>query len=172
MVNQGLNLSLNGLRLIVEHRNISEYENKSEKNLIKPLRGPRSRLGIKKNKLEEIKEDFYNLRHKFFKKDVDKYRKLFYDINDYIHLSEIEIEQAIKKFNKLEKSLNFKKPRNNVNTIHYEDLNSDKELNLGDADDDKYRKNGTVRRLFEEYNRDYYKPKELIKVLQKKLIIT
>ena len=55
--------------------------------------------------------------------------------------------------------MHFKKPRNSINTIHYEDLNSDKELNLEDADDDKYRKIGIVRRLFEESNRDYYKPK-------------
>ena len=27
-----------------------------------------------------------------------------------------------------------------------------------DADDDKYRKIGSVRRLFKEFNRDYYKP--------------
>ena len=32
-------------------------------------------------------------------------------------------------------------------------------LNLEDADDDKYRKIGSDRRLFEEYNRDYCKPK-------------
>ena len=48
MVNQGLNLSLNELRLIAEHRNISDYENKSAKDLIKALRGSRPRLGIKK----------------------------------------------------------------------------------------------------------------------------
>ena len=35
----------------------------------------------------------------------------------------------------------------------------DKEPNVEDADDDKYRKAGSVRRLFEEFNRDYYKPK-------------
>ena len=68
MVNQGLNLSLNKLRLIAEHRNISDYENKPAKYLIKGLRRSRPRLGIKKNKLKEIKEDFYNLRHKFSKK--------------------------------------------------------------------------------------------------------
>ena len=160
MVNTALNLSLNELRLIAEHRNISDYENKSAKDLIKALRGSRPRLGIKKNKLKEIKEDFYNLRHEFSKKDADKYRKLFYDIKNYRHLSELEIEEIRKKFNKLEKSLNFKKPRNNnINTIHYEDLNSDKEVNVEDADDDKYRKIWSVRRLFEESNRDYYKPK-------------
>ena len=50
-------------------------------------------------------------------------------------------------------------PRNNINTIHYEDLKCDTELNFEDADDDKYRKMGNVRRLFEESNGDYYKPK-------------
>ena len=30
---------------------------------------------------------------------------------------------------------------------------------MEDADDDKYRKIGSVRRLFEWFNRDYYKPK-------------
>ena len=48
MVNQGLNLSLNELILIAEHRNISEYENKSTKDLIKALRGSKPRLGVKK----------------------------------------------------------------------------------------------------------------------------
>ena len=35
MVNQGLDLSLNELRLIGELRNINDYENKSAKDLIK-----------------------------------------------------------------------------------------------------------------------------------------
>ena len=67
MVNPGLNLLFNELRLIAEHRNISDYENKSGKDLIKALRGTRPRLGMKKNKLKEIKEDFYSLRHNFSK---------------------------------------------------------------------------------------------------------
>ena len=46
MVNQGLNLSLNELRLIAEDRNISDYENKSAKGLIRALRGSRPRFGI------------------------------------------------------------------------------------------------------------------------------
>ena len=68
MVNSQLNLSLNELRFILEHRNLSDYENKSAKDLIKALRGPKPTLEIKKNKLKEIKEAFYNLRHKFLKK--------------------------------------------------------------------------------------------------------
>ena len=93
MVNHGLNLSLNELRLIAEHRNISDYENKSAKDLIKALRGSRLKLGIKKNKLKEIKKYFYNLRHKFSKKDANKYGKLFYDIKNYRNLYELEIEE-------------------------------------------------------------------------------
>ena len=46
MVNQGLNSSLNALRLIAERRNISDYENKFAKDLIKALRRSRPRLGI------------------------------------------------------------------------------------------------------------------------------
>ena len=75
--------------------------------MIKALRGSRPRLGIKMKKLKEIKEDFYNLRHKFSKKNADKYRKHFYDIKNYRHHSELEIEEIRKKFNKLEESLNF-----------------------------------------------------------------
>ena len=58
MINQGLNLSLNELKLIAEHRNISDYENKSAKHFIKALRGSRQRLGIKKNKLNKLKKIF------------------------------------------------------------------------------------------------------------------
>ena len=55
MVNPTLDLSLNELKLIVEHRNISDYENKSVKDLIKALRGSKPKLGIKQNKLKEMK---------------------------------------------------------------------------------------------------------------------
>ena len=58
MINQGLNLSLNELELIAEHRNISVYENKSAKDLVRALRGSRQRLGIKKNKLNQLKRIF------------------------------------------------------------------------------------------------------------------
>ena len=44
MVNATLKLSLNELRLISEHRNISDYENKSTKDLIKALRGSKPKL--------------------------------------------------------------------------------------------------------------------------------
>ena len=71
-----INLSLNELKLMAQKRNISDYENKSEKDLIKALSEPKPKPKIKirinKKKLEEIKKDFYELRHKFSKKEPDK----------------------------------------------------------------------------------------------------
>ena len=78
-----INLSLNELKLIAQNRNISDYENKSEKDLIKALSEPKPKIRINKNNLKEIRKDFYELRHKFSKKEIDRYRKAFYDIKNY-----------------------------------------------------------------------------------------
>ena len=63
-----INLSLNELRLILQIRNISDYENKSKEDLIKALSEPKPKIIINKKKLEEIRKDFNKLRHKFSKK--------------------------------------------------------------------------------------------------------
>ena len=111
-----INLSLDELRLIAQIRNISDYENKSKEDLIKALSEPKPKpkIGINKKKLKEIRKDFYKLRHKFSKKEADKYRKVFYDIKNYRHLcapdiksfrhiSESEIEEVRKNYAKLKK---------------------------------------------------------------------
>ena len=142
MVNLSLNLSLNELKLIAEHRNISHYENKSTKDLIKALRGLKPKLGINRNKLKEIKKDFYNLRHEFSKEEADKYRKIFYDIKNYRYLSELEIKEIRKNFNELEKNLNLTKPCDDIDNVYYEDLDEDEDLDEY-VDDDKYKKIGS-----------------------------
>ena len=48
MVNQGLNLSLKEWRLIAEHRNISDYENKYAKDLINHLEDQDQGLELKR----------------------------------------------------------------------------------------------------------------------------
>ena len=100
-----INLSFNELKLIAQYKNISGYENKSKENLIKVLTKSKPKLRINKNTLKEIKKYFYNLKHKFSKKEVDKYRKVFHDIKNYRHLSESETEETRKNFNELQKSL-------------------------------------------------------------------
>ena len=95
----------------------------------------------------------------FLKKMQISIAKFFNDIKNYRYLSELEIEEIRKNFNELEKSLNFKKPRNDINKVYYEDLDKDEDPDKDkDADYDTYRKIGSVTRLFKEFNRNYYKP--------------
>ena len=142
-----INLSLNESKLIAQFRNMSDYENKSEEDLIKALSKPKPKLGIYSKKLEEIRNDFYKLRNTFSKKEADKYRKVFYDIKNYRHLSESEIEEVRKIFNELEKSVMFKKFHRNIDSADYDDLDN-YDYHYDFADNDEYRKIGSIRTLF------------------------
>ena len=46
------NLWIDESKLISEHRNVSDYENKSKEDLIKAFTKPKPKLGIKKNKIK------------------------------------------------------------------------------------------------------------------------
>ena len=53
-----------------------------------PKPEPKPELKIIINKeLEEIRKNFNELRHKFSEKEIDEYRKVFYNIKNYKHLS-------------------------------------------------------------------------------------
>ena len=101
-----INLSLDELKLVARNRNIRDYENKSEKDLIKALSEPKPKIRINKKKLEEIRKDFNELRHKFPLKEKDKYRKVFYDIKNFRYLSESEIKAVRKNLKELKKNPN------------------------------------------------------------------
>ena len=148
-----INLSLDELKLIAESRNVGDYENKSKKDWIKVLRKPKLKIKVDKKKLEEIRKDFYELRHKFSKKEIDKYRKAFYDIKNYRYLSASEIKEVGKNLNELKKSLRFKKFHGDIDSVDYDDLDNHDD-NYDAADDDEYRKIESIRRLFEEFDRD------------------
>ena len=139
-------LALNELKLIAQYRNISDYQNKSKEDLIKALSKPKPKpkTGINKKKLEEIRKDFYKLRHKFSKKESNKYVFFFFF---YRHLSESEIEEIRKNLNELEKSLMFKNFHGNIDCVDYDDLDN-YDYNYDFADDDEYGKNGSIGILF------------------------
>ena len=122
-----------------------------------PKPKPRPEIRVNKKKLKKLRKDFDELRHKFSKKEIDRYRKAFYDIKNYKHLSISEIKKASKNLTKLKKSLRFKKFHGNIDSVDYEDLDNYDD-NYDFADDGKYRKIGSVRTLFKEFDRDYYKP--------------
>ena len=75
-------------------------------------------------KLEEIRKDLNKLSHMFSKKEIDKYRKSFYDIKNYRYLSASEIKKARKNLAELKKSLWLKKFYGNVDSVDYDDLHS------------------------------------------------
>ena len=122
-----------------------------------PKPKPRPKIRVNKKKLKKLRQDFDELRHKFDKKEIDRYRKAFYDVKNYENLSISKIKKASKSLTKLKKSLRFKKFRGNIDSVNYEDLDN-YDYNYDFADDDEYRKIGSIRTLFKELDRDYYKP--------------
>ena len=91
-----INLSLYELKLIAKYRNIQGQENKSEEDLIKILSEPKPKISITKKKLKEIEKDFKEFRHKFSKKEINKFRKSFYNIKNHKNLYPSEIREAKK----------------------------------------------------------------------------
>ena len=53
--------------------------------------------------------------------------------------------------------MKFKKDRGNIDSVDYEDLDN-YDNNYDFADDGDYKKIGNIRRLFKEFDKDYYKP--------------
>ena len=51
----------------------------------------------------------------------------------------------------------FKKLHGDIDIVDYEDLHN-YDYNYDFADDDEYRKIGSIRTLYKEFDRDYYKP--------------
>ena len=96
-----INLSLDQLQLVAESRNMRDYDKKSKKDLIKVLNEPKPKIRISKKKLEEIRKAFRELKQKFSNEEINKYRKAFYDIKSYRHLSASEIEETRENLNKL-----------------------------------------------------------------------
>ena len=134
-----INLSFDELRLIAQIRNGSDYESKSKEDLIEALSKikpkpqtpkpepkpqtpePKPEITVNKRKLEKLRKDFDELRHKFSEKEIDRYRKAFYNVKN---LSMSEIKEASKNLTKLIKSLKFKKFRGNIDSVDYEDLDN------------------------------------------------
>ena len=107
-----MNLSFDVLGLIAQIRNISNYENKSKEDLIKALSEPKPetpKLEIRVNKREfkKLRKYFDELIHKFSKKEIDRYRKVFYVAKNKKYLSESDIKKTNKGLTKLKKSLRF-----------------------------------------------------------------
>ena len=69
-----------------------------------PKPKPRPKIRVNKKKFKKLRKDFDELRHKFDKKEIDRYRKAFYDVKNYESLSVSKIKKASKSLNTLKKA--------------------------------------------------------------------
>ena len=70
-----------------------------------PKPEPKPEIRVNKRKLKKLRKDFDELRHKFSKKEIDRYRKAFYNVKNYKNLSISEIKKAGKSLTKLKKKV-------------------------------------------------------------------
>ena len=70
-----INLSLNELKLIPKTRNIKDYKNKSENDLIKIVSEPKPKINLSKKKTKEIKKNLKELRYGFSKSKINEFRR-------------------------------------------------------------------------------------------------
>ena len=113
----------------------------------KPEPEPKIEVKVNKKRLEKIRKDFDELRHKFSKKEIKEYRKAFYVAKNKKYLSESEIKKPNKNHTKLKRSLRFKKFHGDIDSVDYDDLDN-YDYNYDFADDDEYGKNGSIGILF------------------------
>ena len=76
-------------------------------NLKTPKPKPRPKIRVSEKKLEKLRQDFDELRHKLDRKEIDRYRKAFYDVKNYENLSISKIKKTKISLTKLKKSLRF-----------------------------------------------------------------
>ena len=68
-----INLSLDELKLVAKSRNIEDYKNKFNNDLIKILSKPKPKINLSKKKIKEIKKDLSKLRYGFSKSKINKF---------------------------------------------------------------------------------------------------
>ena len=121
----------------------------------KPEPEPKIQAKVYKRRLKKLIKNFDELRHKFSKEEIKKFRKAFYVAKNKKYLSESEIKKTNKNINTLKKSLKFKTFRGNIDSVDYDDLDY-YDYDYDFTDDDEYKKIGSVRTLFKEFDRNYY----------------
>ena len=69
----------------------------SKSKIPKPKPRPRPEIRVSKKILKKIRKDFDESRNKFDKKEIDGYRKAFYDVKNYENLSIRKIKKGKQK---------------------------------------------------------------------------
>ena len=107
-----LELSLDKLKAIAKIRGIKGYKSMSEDeilsafNLSKPAKkGKKPKASFSKARIEKIRKEFNEFRHKFSKLKMKEIRKNLYEIENEKNLSESKIKEVERNLTELEKNL-------------------------------------------------------------------
>ena len=73
-----------------------------------PKPKPRAKIRVNEKKLEKLRQDFDELRHEFDKKEIDRYRKAFYDVKSYENLSISKTKKSLVEQDILVKQITMK----------------------------------------------------------------
>ena len=93
-----INLSLNELKLIAKDRNIKDYKNKPEDNLIKIFREPKTKISLSKKRIKNIKEKSNESRYIFSKSKINEIRRSLYEIKNPKNIFGSKIKEIEKNF--------------------------------------------------------------------------
>ena len=99
-----INLSLNELKLIAKIRNIKDYKNKFENDLIKILSEPKPKTILSRKKVKQIKKDFRELSYRFSTSKINEFRRSLYNTKNQKTISTPKIKETDKNLLELGKS--------------------------------------------------------------------
>ena len=63
----------------MKSRDIQDYKEKSEEDLIKILSEPKPKIKLSEKKIKETEKYFSELRHRFSKSKINKFRRSLYN---------------------------------------------------------------------------------------------
>ena len=93
------------MKLIAKSRDIKNYENKTEDDLIKILNKLKIKISLYKKRIKEIRGKFNEWRYKFSKSKRNEIGKILYEIKNNKNLSTQKLKEIEKNLLELEKNL-------------------------------------------------------------------
>ena len=132
-----LNLSLKVLKVIAKMRGIKGYKSMSEDKLLNAL--TLSKINFSKARIEKIRKEFNESRHKFSKSKIIEIRKNVYEIENEENLFPSKIKEIRRSLLELEETLSKTKKYYDYDDIEYKGIRNIKDLFDLSIDEDYYK---------------------------------
>ena len=147
-----LGLSSEDLKAIAEIRGIKGYESMFEGELLsvitpskkakkakKAKKGKKPKTDFSKERIEEIRKEFHELRYKFSKLKIKEISKNLYEIENEKNLFESKIKEIEKNLTELEENLSKTKKYYDYDDIEYRGIRNVRDLFDLSIDEDHYK---------------------------------